>query len=563
LPQSTTLTRTRTAYPTAHRKTVAVCPADALDARPRLFEALSAALPISFERGDGGKASAADAAIIFSSSGAIESRPPAGVPTLLLNADEPPHGGGEAVVEFGDGELLDRRLRRRRLVERCDVAPAPLTPRRDDRVLASIAGAPVWTARTSTGNRTDVASCAPAELGPDKPLRSLLSPGRFMSLLPIVHFLRGIAGEARWEPPPLRATFLFDDPNLHWPSYGHLRYRELAAQARAHGYHAAIAMVPGDARVVHPEAARIFREHARWLSVIVHGNDHSHAELDRPRDGLEADKILAQALRRMDAFEAHSGLRAGRVMAPPHGVCSKLSLRTMLHLGFEAVCLSRSHPWLPATPADDVLAGWNPADLVAGGIPVMPRVPFGRPDEIVLRAFLDHPLVVYGHHQDLAGGLAVLASTAELIDSLDGVRWSSPHDIARSNFATRREASTLAVRMFSRRVTIDTGAGVETLRVEVPCAGLEQEQVLVRCGATVRPLRPADGHWASVEMPIEGAGTIEIMLTGEDRVDPYRVAAPRRAVWPHMRRTLAQGRDRLLPLVERARRRAVAEKPRI
>lgn len=240
-------------------------------------------------------------------------------------------------------------------------------------------------------------------------------------------------------------------------------------------------------------------------------------------------------------------------MAPPHGVCSKASLQRMAPLGFEAVCLSRSHPWLAAPPADDVLAGWNPADLVAGGMPVIPRVPLGRSDEIVLRAFLDHPLVIYGHHQDLAGGLAVLERTADQIDSLDGVRWCSLLDIARSNFANRREGSTLVVRLFSRRVTIETGSGVQSIRVEVPRPGLEQERLLVRCGKTVRPLAALDEHWSYVDMPVQDAAAVtEVVLTHPDPMDRNRIPAPSPAVWPHLRRTLAQGRDRLLPVLRRS-----------
>jgi len=37
--------------------------------------------------------------------------------------------------------------------------------------------------------------------------------------------------------PPLRACFVIDDPNLHWPSYGHLDYRRMAEHARRGGYH--------------------------------------------------------------------------------------------------------------------------------------------------------------------------------------------------------------------------------------------------------------------------------------------------------------------------------------
>src|SRR5437588_776228 len=87
----------------------------------------------------------------------------------------------------------------------------------------------------------------------------------FVALLALVHFLREVSAEHRWTPPPLRASFIVDDPNLHWPSYGFLRYRELVAHADAHGYHVALATVPLDGWFAHPAAARLLRERADRL----------------------------------------------------------------------------------------------------------------------------------------------------------------------------------------------------------------------------------------------------------------------------------------------------------
>ena len=65
---------------------------------------------------------------------------------------------------------------------------------------------------------------APAELDPEEPLRARLAPGRCLALLALVHLIRGVLGERDADTGPLRAAFVFDDPNLHWPSYGHVHY---------------------------------------------------------------------------------------------------------------------------------------------------------------------------------------------------------------------------------------------------------------------------------------------------------------------------------------------------
>ncbi len=165
--------------------------------------------------------------------------------------------------------------------------------------------------------------------------------------------------------------------------------------------------------------------------------------------------MLAQALRRLDRFEARTGLTVERVMIPPHGVCSMESMSAMLELGYEGVCTFWPFPQPPgAVPAGSPLAGWEPAQLLAGGLPVLPRYPLtGHPlEDLVLRAFLDQPLVVFGHHWDLADDLDRVAEVAAFVDGLGPVRWASASELARSNFLTRRDGEVMRLRMFGGRL---------------------------------------------------------------------------------------------------------------
>jgi hypothetical protein len=118
----------------------------------------------------------------------------------------------------------------------------------------------VWSVARSDGALSHSVALAPEELRRDERLRDRLRAGRFLALLPLVHFLREIGGSENWTPPSLRAAFILDDPNLHWPSYGFVKFDPLATSATDRRFHAAIAMVPFDGWFAHRRVVRLFRE---------------------------------------------------------------------------------------------------------------------------------------------------------------------------------------------------------------------------------------------------------------------------------------------------------------
>jgi hypothetical protein len=425
---------------------------------------------------------------------------------------------------------------------------APLRPAEGAAVLASGSGGPLW---IREGGRDRVA-VAPEPLEPGAPLLGLLSPERWLSLLPLLHFLREVAAPLTWAPPPLRATFLVDDPNLHRPRYGYVSYPELVEHADEHGYHVAFAMVPIDGWRAHPAAARLFRERGDRLSLVVHGNDHLKRELARPRGEAETLAMLAQARRRMDAFERRAGVTVARVMTPPHGACSRETMVELPRLGFEAACVSRPFPWLNGPPPGRTLAAWEPATFVTAGTPVVPRIPIAQAAaELPLRAFLDQPLVVYGHHEDFAGGLDLLADLAGRVNGLGEVRWEGLTGICRSNYATRAEDGVLALRAYSRRMDVRAPDGVEAVRVEVAAPEEPPAWDGAVLGGERRELREAGETWTTDRVPLGGRGRVEVALPHPAPVDP--AAAPRRRTgpWPVARRVLVEARDRVAPLRRR------------
>src|SRR5690606_11170974 len=83
----------------------------------------------------------------------------------------------------------------------------------------------------------------------------------FLDLLPLVDWLRAVLKRDEWQQPPLRAAFIFDDPNLRWPEYGFLSFSTFATAGRERRFHTAMATIPLDAGAVGRAAAQIFREH--------------------------------------------------------------------------------------------------------------------------------------------------------------------------------------------------------------------------------------------------------------------------------------------------------------
>jgi hypothetical protein len=231
-------------------------------------------------------------------------------------------------------------------------------------------------------------------------------------------------------------------------------------------------------------------------------------------------------------------------MAPPHGACSRATAEALLPAGFEALCVSRTHPWCEVEPTDDALVGSRSVHLVGGEFPLILRhhIRSDR-DELLFRAFLGQPLIVYGHHDDLADGPSILAETAEFISDLGPVKWSSLDRIARSRFAVRHEGSCLVVRPQTRVVEVES-RGIDAIAVELR-DGDPTGDILVRTSR--ESFTGAGPH------PItDGRVTIFIRHRSSGGAPPADILRPS-SPWPMVRRALTETRDRLAPIYMRRR----------
>lgn len=527
-------------------RTVGVLPPAAFHARTRLWRALEQAFPVRFVARECDQLAGLDAAIAYGVELATGSVP------LILQAGAGQRAPAGARIDLAQTEELDPRLRGWALGdERSGSGPA-LRPGPGEIVLASRDGAPAWVLERAGGALRHRCLALPQELDEHEALRDRFRAGRFFALLPVLALLRALTRASRWTPPPARAAFVFDDPNLHWTSYGYLDFAELAARARRGRFHVAFATVPLDAWYANRRAVELFR--AAELSLLVHGNDHAWCELGRATSERSALSLVAQALARVQSFEQRSGLTVARVMAPPHGQCSPAIFQALRRARFLAACISRPYPWLQRAPAERPLAQWGIADVVLG-LPVLPRYPLGKSrEDIPLRSFLGQPLILYGHHADLAGGPGVLEEIATEINRAGDVQWGDLASIARSSFLTRRDGELLKVRMYTQEASVELPAGVARIAVELP-AGSDNPagaSTLVSSGS-----RSLTGELAEpLEMDLDGEERkVTVRLVCSDAVRPGAVRVPRRLPWPRVRRLLTEGRDRLAPSVETVRRR--------
>jgi hypothetical protein len=304
----------------------------------------------------------------------------------------------------------------------------------------------------------------------------------------------------------------------------------------------AMAMIPLDAARAHPAARELFARRPDRLSLVFHGNDHIKKELLAPADAGTALAMTAQAVRRIERFEARSGLRVDRVMMPPHGLCSQYVSRALAAVGFDALCAIHPLPWTEERPASPPLAAWRPAEFV-GGCAVIPRIPLTSTiADIALRGFLDQPVVVYGHHEDVADGLEPLAEAAARVNRLGDVQWTSVGEIALGNQAHRLSGERLVVRPYSRRIRIVPPAGATRISVCRPQDAAGELELQTWSIASERRRFDVDGP-----LPAEG-GAIEVRLHGSRDVDPRQVPAPAWRPWPRLRRAGTEVRDRALPL---------------
>jgi hypothetical protein len=522
-----------------------------------LLDALEELFPVRFEEHSCRVGCAVDAWLVDQAGGDDQgARALRGRPCYTVVGEDQLLPCAEAsTVEFSRHDALPRILRGRSVNAGGAAGSKALPlPGGDMAVLASKAGAPLWSVQRAGGHLQQYVALPLPEMAEGESLFQHFSGSRFLPLLPLLLFLRTLVEDDLWEPPPLQACFMFDDPNLRRQRYGFIDFATIAAHAQEHGYHVCFATIPLDARQVHMPTALLFQRQRERLSLLIHGNNHTARELARAGEDHQRRWAMQQALGRVAAFERLSGVAVARVMAPPHGACSERTLSEMAAAGFEAACVSSGSLRHYNTGAAWVRTlGMSPADIIAG-LPVMPRFPLatGSRDRLLLAALLHQPVIAMGHHRDVAEGLRPLAELADFVNSFGTVVWSDMQRISRSRYATRRDGDVVRLKMFTKRVEFSVPDDTTLVRVEQSSRG----------GSA-----PIPHFWRSAQQGsawTSGSGEEAIPVLPGQKIE-IAASVPTSAgidaqgiwetpVWPLLRRRLTEARDRLAPALRRARR---------
>jgi hypothetical protein len=455
-------------------------------------------------------------------------------------------GASEVKVRFADDPVVPFPFRGRTVVTKVAGGVRELRCAGDEKVMASTDQGPLWVVSSGNGPRHYRSGLAIPHFSAEATLRDVFNGEQFLEILPLLHFLHEVCGSSLLQGPPLRACFIFDDPNLHWPRYGYVDYREVATHAAKENYHVSFATVPLDAWYTHGGTADIFKRNVNRLSLSVHGNDHTKGELGRKYTQVERIALLRQAIRRIERLEHKSGVTVSRVMVPPHGACSEEMLAEIPACGFEAACIS--HGSLQAhnrTSAWTKGLGYAACEVIRG-CPVPPRWGFAgdTTNTILLAAYLNQPLILRGHHQDLKEGIERLDQLARSINGLGRpVHWSNMTDLCRRNYLSRLESNTLRVKPLGRKLAIRIP--VEANRLVMDADSCQISPGWKISGIHRGALKAEPGEPVALPEAFDGTVLVETAdgpaRSGEQRASrtPVRIV---------LRRLLTEGRDRVQAL---------------
>lgn len=469
----------------------------------------------------------------------------------ILCGDQLIESGEASLIEFSANFLVMKYLRGRKveLDEPVRVKALPRWLLRNVTVLATKGGAAIWAMKEcGKENHYFVTNSIP-ELSENEPLFELFHGKYFWDLLPLWLFLHSLTNDPRWEPPPLQASFQFDDPNLHWRTYGFIDFEKLAKHAREKHYHVSFATIPLDNWFFHSPTAALFKKKDKQLSLLVHGNDHIANELYRPCNDKERNQILRHALFRTKKLELRSGVEVSKVMAPPHGKCGANFIKEMAQVGFEAACIPTGalRRFNGAVKRFETI-GMRPSEIIEG-LPVVSRFPISKRchKRILIATLLHQPIIPVGHHYDLADGLEILEDLAKFINSMGDVRWASMEQISRSHYARMFDQELLHIRMYTKRIQICVPEGIRNIKIDRSLHGKH---------ATLEwRVFNENAEWipqqSNEPISVKSGKYIEITIN-RIRSSAGNIKIDRKIrCWPPIRRLLTEARDRLNPLLRR------------
>jgi hypothetical protein len=521
-----------------------------------LFDAMARLFPIEFCMVEGRPHEPLDALIVLDGDETNGLAAAAkGLPTLVMMKEgEEQVVNGSRPVSFGETQYLEPCLRNQVMTEKDGIGGFSIPCEAGDQVLASRITGAIWVSRPRGSGICQLAGVPLPSLGKGDYLFQHLNGRRFMGLLPLMHFLREVVKDIDWKCPAPRACFVFDDPSLYWQSYGFINFHALAAHAVKHNYYVSVATIPLDAWWVNRRVADILRSSNPRLSLVIHGNNHTHKELVSRANGKPPISVAAQALQRMERLEQRHGVAISRIMEAPHGAICEAFFAPMLALNYEATLATTEllvrNSLQTVWPAG---VGMDMSEILGGGLPVLPRIRMSAywKNEVLLAAFLGQPIVLAGHHQDAVGQLKLLSDFAGFINHLPAATWASPQGIVRSNYKELRRGNALFLKLYSRTVHVAVPEGVSDICINRPWVGSEGTGETLVIKSRGEELLRVTGPEMIGPVPVAAGQALEISSVPLNQVDFRNVRASGARCWPVARKLMMELRDRSAPLRRR------------
>ena len=284
--------------------------------------------------------------------------------------------------------------------------------------------------------------------------------GIFSQIAPVMMFLRNALGDRAWHGIGHYANLSIDDAWVIEP-YGHLDYATLLPEMERHNFHTTISFIPWNYDRSHPDAVSLFRAHGDRLSVCIHGNNHDHrefADLQSVPLGVQIANIQ-QALARMHRFTELTGVSYDPVMVFPHDTGPEPTLAELKRYGFLATAYSLDLPLGAAVPTDPLfyLRTFN---LDFAKFPGLKRYFAENPPariELAINAFLDNPLLFYGHENLFNRGIQAFNTVADDVNGAQpDTRWCSLGCVSRHLYRVRRrDDGNIDAELFSNDVVLE------------------------------------------------------------------------------------------------------------
>jgi hypothetical protein len=282
----------------------------------------------------------------------------------------------------------------------------------------------------------------------------------FSEIAPMMMFVRHAAGDRAWHSVGHYANLSIDDAWLVEP-YGHLNYAGLVDEMERHNFHTTISFIPWNFDRSQADAVSIFKNHNNRLSVSVHGNNHDHREF-ADFGSVPLNKQITniqQALARMDRFSALTGVSYDPVMVFPHATGPEGTLTELKRYEFLATAYSLDLP-LGAAPPSDPLFYLRTFNLDFANFPGLKRYFAEKPVarvELAINAFLENPLLFYGHEKLFNSGIRSFNKIADAVNDVQpGTHWCSLGCVTQHLYRVKlRDDGNLDTEIFSSQVSLE------------------------------------------------------------------------------------------------------------